>query len=209
MKPVGLPDPRTGRIPHAVVQLRQENVLADSYNLVGFQNHLKYGEQKRVLRMIPGLQNAEFVKFGQVHRNTFINSPRVLDETLRMREQPRVLFAGQISGVEGYIEAMATGLMAGIHAAAIARGEQPVAPPRETAMGSLAHYVSHADSKNFQPANITFALLPPLEVDERKRLKHKRQRHERQVEIALEAFGGWLARYARWELGAVRRCGGS
>jgi methylenetetrahydrofolate--tRNA-(uracil-5-)-methyltransferase len=195
MKPVGLPDPRTGKIPHAVVQLRQENILADSFNLVGFQNHLKFGEQKRVLRMIPGLGQAEFVKFGQVHRNTFINSPSVLGETLQMRDRPRVLFAGQISGVEGYIEAMATGLMAGVHAASVARGERPVAPPRETAMGSLVHYVANADPKRFQPANITFALLPPLAAEERKRFKQKRQRHERQVEIALDAFAGWLAGY--------------
>jgi methylenetetrahydrofolate--tRNA-(uracil-5-)-methyltransferase len=199
MKPVGLPDPRTGKIPYAVVQLRQENILADSYNLVGFQNHLKFGEQKRILRMIPGLAEAEFVKFGQVHRNTFINSPRVLGETLQMRENPRVLFAGQISGVEGYIEAMATGLMAGVHAVAIARGERPIAPPRATAMGSLTYYVANADQKHFQPANITFALLPPLEAGERKRLKQKRLRHERQVEIGLDAFAGWLADYASRE----------
>lgn len=203
MKPVGLPDPRTGKIPYAVVQLRQENLLADAYNIVGFQNHLKFGEQKRVLRMIPGLQKAEFVKMGQVHRNTFINGPSVLAETLRMHEHPRVLFAGQISGVEGYIEAMATGLMAGVHAAAISAGREPVAPPRPTAMGSLVNYVANADPKHFQPANITFALLPPLEPDERRRLKQKRQRHERQVAIALEAFDGWLDSYAKERLTAA------
>jgi methylenetetrahydrofolate--tRNA-(uracil-5-)-methyltransferase len=203
MKPVGLPDPRTGKIPHAVVQLRQENLLADSYNIVGFQNHLRFGEQKRVLRMIPGLANAEFVKFGQVHRNTFIDAPAVLRETLQMREHPRVLFAGQISGVEGYIEAMATGLMAGTHAAAIAAGRSPVAPPRETAMGSLTNYVANAEGKSFQPANITFALLPPLDPAERKRLRHKRQRHERQVEIALDAFADWLSGYMRPPRAAV------
>jgi methylenetetrahydrofolate--tRNA-(uracil-5-)-methyltransferase len=196
MKPVGLPDPRTGKIAWAVVQLRQENLLADSYNIVGFQNHLKFGEQKRVLRMIPGLQNAEFVKMGQVHRNTFINGPATLRETMQMRENPRVLFAGQISGVEGYIEAMATGLMAGVHAAAIVHGESPVAPPRETAMGSLCNYVANADPKHFQPANITFALLPPLDPEERRKLKQKRQRHERQVAIGLEAFARWLTDYA-------------
>jgi methylenetetrahydrofolate--tRNA-(uracil-5-)-methyltransferase len=205
MKPVGLPDPRTGRIPYAVVQLRQENLLADSYNLVGFQNHLKFGEQKRVLRMIPGLANAEFVKMGQVHRNTFINGPATLAETLQMRRNPRVLFAGQISGVEGYIEAMATGLMAGVHATAIVRGREPVAPPRASAMGSLVNYVANADPKHFQPANITFALLPPLENDERRRLKQKRQRHERQVALGLEAFGGWLDTYARTALAVDAR----
>lgn len=197
MKPVGLPDPRTGREAWAVVQLRQENLLADSYNMVGFQNHLKFGEQKRVLRMIPGLANAEFVKMGQVHRNTFINGPAILGETMQMRENPRVLFAGQISGVEGYIEAMATGLMTGIHAAEIAAGREPVAPPRETAMGSLTNYVANADPKRFQPANITFALLPPLSPEERRQYRQKRARHERQVAIALEAFGGWLDAYAR------------
>lgn len=197
MKPVGLPDPRTGRIAYAVVQLRQENLLADSYNLVGFQNHLKFGEQKRVLRLIPGLANAEFVKMGQVHRNTFINGPATLDDTLRMKRHPRVLMAGQISGVEGYIEAMATGLMAGVHAASLASGREPVAPPRASAMGSLVHYVAHADPKHFQPANITFALLPALDPDERRRFKQKRQRHEHQVALGLEAFGEWLASYAR------------
>ena len=196
MKPVGLPDPRTGREAWAVVQLRQENLLADSYNIVGFQNHLKFGEQKRVLRLIPGLQNAEFVKMGQVHRNTFINGPATLSETLQMRRNPRVLFAGQISGVEGYIEAMATGLMAGVHAAEIAAGREPVAPPRETAMGSLVNYVANAEAKNFQPANITFALLPPLAPEERRKYRQKRARHERQVELSLEAFDPWLNRYA-------------
>lgn len=197
MKPVGLADPRTGRMPYAVVQLRQENLLADSYNIVGFQNHLKFGEQKRVLRLIPGLANAEFVKMGQVHRNTFINGPATLTETLQMQRNPRVLFAGQISGVEGYIEAMATGLMAGVHAASIAAGREPVAPPRESAMGSLVNYVANADAKHFQPANITFALLPPIAPDERRKLKQKRQRHEHQVALGLRAFGSWLDAYAR------------
>lgn len=197
MKPVGLPDPRTGAIPWAVVQLRQENLLADSYNLVGFQNHLKFGDQKRVLRMIPGLENAEFVKMGQVHRNTFINGPATLTETLQMKRNPKVLFAGQISGVEGYIEAMATGLMAGVHAAALANGLVPVAPPRASAMGSLVNYVANADVKGFQPANITFALLPPVEPEVRRRLRQKRARHEHQVAIGLEAFGTWLSEMAR------------
>jgi methylenetetrahydrofolate--tRNA-(uracil-5-)-methyltransferase len=202
MKPVGLRDPRTGNRPFAAVQLRQENLLADSYNLVGFQNHLKFGEQKRVLRLIPGLEEAEFIRFGQIHRNTFICAPALLTETLRLRRDPRLLFAGQISGVEGYIEAMATGLMAGLHAAAIARGNQPVAPPRATAMGSLAHYLSSASPANFQPMNITFALLPALEGADRKRLKRKADRHRYQVENALTAFDRWLGEYAKHPMSA-------
>src|SRR5712692_4712978 len=163
MKPVGLRDPRTDRQPFAVVQLRQENLMADSYNLVGFQNHLKFGEQKRVLQMIPGLERAEFLKFGQIHRNTYINAPALLTPTLQLRTRPSILFAGQISGVEGYVESIATGLMAGQHAAALVSNADPVAPPRATAFGSLAHYITHANPNNFQPANITFDLLPPLE----------------------------------------------
>ncbi len=195
MKPVGLKDPRTGRMPYAAVQLRQENLLADSYNLVGFQNHLKFGEQKRVLRLIPGLEEAEFVRLGQIHRNTFICAPRVLTETLQMRAWPRVLFAGQISGVEGYIESMATGFMAGVHAAALARGQSPVPPPRCTAMGGLTNYIANADPKNFQPMNITFALLPPLEESERRRVRRKADRRKLQVELALKDFEEWRAKY--------------
>jgi methylenetetrahydrofolate--tRNA-(uracil-5-)-methyltransferase len=195
MKPVGLRDPRSDRQPFAVVQLRQENLMADSYNLVGFQNHLKFGEQKRVLRLIPGLERAEFIRYGQIHRNTFICAPAVLTETLQMRAYPRVLFAGQISGVEGYIEAMATGFMAGIHAAELARGRTPQAPPRRTAMGSLTNYIANAEAKNFQPMNITFALLPPLEEADRKRLRRKADRHHHQVELALKDFEGWRMRY--------------
>jgi len=195
MKPVGLRDPRTNQMSYAVVQLRQENLLADSYNLVGFQNHLKFGEQKRVLRLIPGLEQAEFIRFGQIHRNTFICAPAVLGETLQMREVPRVLFAGQISGVEGYIEAMATGFMAGVHAARLARGHEPEAPPRRTAMGSLINYITNAETKNFQPMNITFALLPPLEADARRQTKRKVDRHRLQVEIGLKDFDDWRARY--------------
>ena len=195
MKPIGLRDPRTGQMPYAAVQLRQENLLADSYNLVGFQNHLKFGDQKRVLRLIPGLEQAEFIRFGQIHRNTFICAPAVLGETLQMRAEPRVLFAGQISGVEGYIEAMATGFMAGVHAARIARDEQPQAPPRHTAMGSLVNYIANAETRNFQPMNITFALLPPLESELRRRTKRKVDRHRLQVEIGLKEFDDWRARY--------------
>ncbi|MGA9389408.1 MAG: methylenetetrahydrofolate--tRNA-(uracil(54)-C(5))-methyltransferase (FADH(2)-oxidizing) TrmFO [Candidatus Sulfotelmatobacter sp.] len=188
MKPVGLKDPRTGRTPYAVVQLRQENLRADSYNLVGFQNHLKVADQAVVLRLIPGLENARFLRYGQIHRNTYINSPALLEETLRMKAHHRVLFAGQICGVEGYIESIATGMMAGIHAAALARGGQPSPPPRPSAFGSLTHYVTQADAKTFQPANITFDLLPPLE----KKIRDRKERHRMQCELALQAFDGWM-----------------
>ncbi|MFZ0306601.1 MAG: methylenetetrahydrofolate--tRNA-(uracil(54)-C(5))-methyltransferase (FADH(2)-oxidizing) TrmFO [Candidatus Sulfotelmatobacter sp.] len=188
MKPVGLKDPRTGRMPYAVVQLRQENLRADSYNLVGFQNHLKFGEQARVLRTIPGLENARFLRYGQIHRNTYVNGPALLRETLQMKAHPRVLFAGQICGVEGYVESIATGLMAGIHAAALVRGDEPVPPPRESAFGSLTHYVAQADAKNFQPANITFDLLPALE----KKIRDRKERHRMQCELALKQFDEWL-----------------
>jgi methylenetetrahydrofolate--tRNA-(uracil-5-)-methyltransferase len=193
MKPMGLTDPRTGRRPYAVVQLRQENLRAESFNLVGFQNHLKFGEQARILRLIPGLERAEFLRFGQIHRNTYINAPALLAPTLQLRARPQVLFAGQISGVEGYVEAIATGLMAGTHAAALAAGETPRALPRETALGSLCHYVSGADARDYQPANITFDLLPPLEESERQRLRHdKKARHAevcRRALAALEEYG--------------------
>jgi methylenetetrahydrofolate--tRNA-(uracil-5-)-methyltransferase len=188
MKPVGLKDPRTGRPPHAVVQLRKENLRADSYNLVGFQNHLKFGEQARVLRLIPGLENARFLRYGQIHRNTYINAPTLLRETLQMKAHPQVLFAGQICGVEGYVESIATGLMAGVHAAALGAGTEPVAPPPATAFGSLVHYITHADARNFQPANITFDLLPALE----KKIRDRAERHRQQCEVALREFDGWL-----------------
>ena len=160
MKPMGLTDPRTGRRPWAVVQLRQENLRADSFNLVGFQNHLRFGEQKRILRLIPGLGNAEFLRFGQIHRNTYINAPELLNGTLQLRAHPNVFFAGQLSGVEGYVESIATGLVAGRFAAQWATGGVPTAFPRQTAIGSLCHYISHADPKRYQPANIAFDLLP-------------------------------------------------
>jgi methylenetetrahydrofolate--tRNA-(uracil-5-)-methyltransferase len=188
MKPVGLRDPRSSKQPHAVVQLRQENLRADSYNLVGFQNHLKFGDQARVLRMIPGLESARFLRYGQIHRNTYINGPTLLHDTLQMKAHPRVLFAGQICGVEGYVESIATGLMAGVHAAWLATGADPVAPPRASAFGSLMHYVTQADPRNFQPANITFDLLPALE----KRVRDRKERHRLQCETALRAFGGWV-----------------
>jgi methylenetetrahydrofolate--tRNA-(uracil-5-)-methyltransferase len=173
MKPMGLTDPRTGRRPWAAVQLRQENLRADSYNLVGFQNHLRFAEQKRILRLIPGLENAEFLRYGQIHRNTYINAPALLDATLQLRRRPNVFFAGQISGVEGYVESIATGLVAGMLAAAYARGEKPRAFPRETAIGSLCHYISHADARHYQPANIAFDLFPPLDPNPRDRTERQ------------------------------------
>jgi len=191
MKPVGLRDPRTGKTPWAVVQLRCENLRADSYNLVGFQNHLKYGEQARILRMIPGLENAKFLRYGQIHRNTYINAPRVLTPTLQMREYSNIFFAGQLSGVEGYTESIATGMLAGLYVAAYARGAQPVAVPRETALGSLVHYITHAEGKRFDPANITFDLLVPLEEETRRKVHDKRERHRIQCERALAAFDAW------------------
>lgn len=186
MKPVGLTDPRTGRWPYAAVQLRQETARASSYNLVGFQNYLKYGEQQRILRMIPGLEKAEFLRYGQIHRNTYINAPALLTPALQLRPDPRVLFAGQISGVEGYVESIATGLMAGRHAVAMAMGEEVRALPRETALGSLCHYISHADPRDYQPANITFDLLPKLEDQLLKRFKHDKK--ARQTEVCRRAL---------------------
>ncbi len=191
MKPVGLRDPRTGKTPHAVVQLRCENLRADSYNLVGFQNHLKYGEQARVLRLIPGLENARFLRYGQIHRNTFIDSPRLLDQTLALRERPEMLFAGQISGVEGYTESMGTGMLAGLYAARRAQGLQAEPVPRATALGSLVNYITRAEVKHFQPANITFDLLEPLDEETRRRVRDKRERHRMQCERALAAFDAW------------------
>jgi methylenetetrahydrofolate--tRNA-(uracil-5-)-methyltransferase len=190
MKPVGLRDPRTGKMPYAVVQLRQENLRADSYNLVGFQNHLKFGEQARVLRLIPGLEKARFLRYGQIHRNTYINSPSLLCETLQMKLHPRVLFAGQICGVEGYVESIATGLMAGVNAAAIVSSDTLVAPPRASAFGSLVNYVTRASAKTFQPANITFDLLPPLD----KKIRDRKERHRMQCELALREFDAWMQR---------------
>ncbi|HWD99312.1 MAG TPA: methylenetetrahydrofolate--tRNA-(uracil(54)-C(5))-methyltransferase (FADH(2)-oxidizing) TrmFO [Bryobacteraceae bacterium] len=189
MKPMGLTDPRTGRRPYAAVQLRRENLRADSFNLVGFQNHLRFPEQKRVLRLIPGLENAEFLRFGQIHRNTYINSPALLTPTLELRSHPNVFFAGQISGVEGYVESVATGLAAGLFAASLVRGESPAAFPRETALGSLCHYVSHADPKRYQPANIAFDLFPPLATP----IRDRQQRQERICKIALDAVDSRLA----------------
>jgi methylenetetrahydrofolate--tRNA-(uracil-5-)-methyltransferase len=166
MKPVGLIDPRIGRVPYAVAQLRQDNLAADHYSLVGFQTQLKWGEQARVLRLIPGLEHAEFVRFGMVHRNTYINAPTVLRPTWQTRVRADLLFAGQVSGVEGYVESAASGLLAGWNAAALAHGEAPIVAPRTTAIGALAHYVSHADPVHYEPTNITFGILPPPDAGE-------------------------------------------
>jgi len=191
MKPVGLRDPRTGKTPYAVVQLRCENLRADSYNLVGFQNHLKFGEQARVMRLIPGLENAKFLRYGQIHRNTYINAPRVLTERLNLRDHPNIYFAGQISGVEGYTESIATGLLAGLYAAAVAQDASSTPVPRETALGSLVNYITQAEAKHFQPANITFDLLVPLKEELRKKIRDKKERHRLQCERSLTAFDHW------------------
>jgi methylenetetrahydrofolate--tRNA-(uracil-5-)-methyltransferase len=196
MKPVGLRDPRTGKMPHAVVQLRCENLRADSYNLVGFQNHLKYGEQARVLRLIPGLEQAKFLRYGQIHRNTYIQAPKLLAPTLALRTHPGIFFAGQISGVEGYTESIATGLLAGLYAAARATGRSIETVPRATALGSLVNYITRADTRHFQPANITFDLLEPLPIDSRddqlrRKVRDKRERHRLQCERSLAAFDAW------------------
>ena len=164
MKPVGLKNPKNNQIPYAVVQLRQDNSAATLYNLVGFQTHLLWGEQKKVFGMIPGLENAEFVRFGVMHRNTYINSPKILLPTFQLKKNPKIFFAGQITGVEGYVESAASGLMAGINAARLAKNLEPIIFPKETCHGALANYITTADEKNFQPMNVTFGLLPPPEV---------------------------------------------
>lgn len=192
MKPVGLRDPKTGREPYAAVQLRQENLMADAYSLVGFQNHLRYGEQARVLRLIPGLENAEFLQFGQIHRNTYICSPRVLHASMQTRDRPNLFFAGQITGVEGYVESVAMGWLAGVNAARLAAGLELLEAPARSATGALARYVSHADAKNFQPVNITFALLPPLPEPAKRNVRKKWERRQLQVELALKEWAEWL-----------------
>jgi len=196
MKPVGLRDPRTGRTPYAVVQLRQDNLAGDHYSLVGFQTQLKWSEQARVLRMIPGLEQAEFVRFGIVHRNTYINGPTVLRPTWQMKSRDDLFFAGQISGVEGYVESAASGLIAGLNAAAVARGETPRVAPRETAIGALAHYVSHADPRHYQPTNITFGIMPPPDApagSKSRKSDHKADRKTATSERALRALGEWMS----------------
>lgn len=188
MKPVGLPDPRTGKTPFAVVQLRQDNAAATLYNIVGFQTHLKWGEQARVLKMIPGLENAEFARFGVMHRNTYINSPRVLSQTYQLKDRQELFFAGQITGVEGYVESAAAGLIAGINAGRTAKGIQPIIFPHETAIGALARYITHAAPDNFQPMNATFGLLPPL----KEKIRDKRIKNEKISERALFALSDFM-----------------
>ncbi len=188
MKPAGLSDPRTGRRPYAVVQLRQDNLAGDHFSLVGFQTQIKWGEQTRVLRMIPGLEQAEFVRLGMIHRNTYINGPTVLRDTWQTMARPELFFAGQVSGVEGYVESAASGLIAGRNAARLASGLPPVPPPRITAIGALAYYVSHADPANYQPSNITFGIIPPLDAP-------PKSRHDRSIatsERALAALENWI-----------------
>jgi methylenetetrahydrofolate--tRNA-(uracil-5-)-methyltransferase len=189
MKPVGLVDPRTGRPPYAAVQLRQDNLAGDHFSLVGFQTQLKWSEQARVLRLIPGLEHSEFVRFGMVHRNTYVNGPDVLSETWQVRRRPTLFFAGQMSGVEGYVESAASGLLAGLNAAALVRGETISAPPRTTAIGALSYYVSHADPHHYEPSNITFGIMPPLDPAPRGKV-------ERKLAISRRALGelaGWMS----------------
>ncbi len=188
MKPVGLVDPRSGRSSYAVVQLRQDNIAGDHFSLVGFQTQLKWGEQARVLALIPGLETAEFIRFGMVHRNTYINGPAVLRETWQTKTRDDLFFAGQISGVEGYVESAASGLIAGRNAAAVSRGETPRVPPRTTAIGALAYYVSHADPGNYQPTNITFGIMAPPDTG----VKRKQERKAAVSERALQALADWM-----------------
>ncbi|WP_371860413.1 FADH(2)-oxidizing methylenetetrahydrofolate--tRNA-(uracil(54)-C(5))-methyltransferase TrmFO [Paenibacillus lautus] len=182
MKPVGLVNPHTGKLPHAVVQLRQDNAAGTLYNLVGFQTHLKWGEQKRIISMIPGLENAEIVRYGVMHRNTFVNSPRLLEQTYQVKTRPNLYLAGQMTGVEGYVESAASGLIAGINAARAAQGQEGIVFPQESAIGSMAYYITHADPDNFQPMNANFGLLPSLE----KRIRNKKEKNEAHASRALD-----------------------
>ncbi|WP_397376664.1 FADH(2)-oxidizing methylenetetrahydrofolate--tRNA-(uracil(54)-C(5))-methyltransferase TrmFO [Paenibacillus sp. p3-SID867] len=182
MKPVGLVNPHTGKLPHAVVQLRQDNAAGTLYNLVGFQTHLKWGEQKRIISMIPGLENAEIVRYGVMHRNTFVNSPKLLEQTYQVKTRPNLYLAGQMTGVEGYVESAASGLIAGINAARAAQGQEGIVFPQESTIGSMAYYITHADPDNFQPMNANFGLLPSLE----KRIRNKKEKNEALASRALD-----------------------
>jgi len=184
MKPVGLPDPRTGKTPYAVIQLRQDNAAGTLYNIVGFQTHLKWGEQKRVFQMIPGLENAEFVRYGVMHRNTFINSPKLLEAIYQLKDRNHLFFAGQMTGVEGYVESAASGLIAGLNAARLALSKPCVTFPQECTLGSMAHYITTADPKHFQPMNANFGLLPPLA----QRIRNKKEKNEILANRAIETL---------------------
>ncbi|MBD8025783.1 FADH(2)-oxidizing methylenetetrahydrofolate--tRNA-(uracil(54)-C(5))-methyltransferase TrmFO [Ureibacillus sp. Re31] len=188
MKPVGLEDPRTGKRPYAVVQLRQDDAAGTLYNIVGFQTHLKWGEQKRVFSMIPGLENVEIIRYGVMHRNTFINSPTVLNKTYQLRANENIFFAGQMTGVEGYVESAGSGLIAGVNAARLALGQEPIIFPFETALGSMARYITEADSKNFQPMNVNFGIFPELG----ERIKSKQERAERHANRALTTIQNFV-----------------
>ncbi|MCT7835541.1 MAG: methylenetetrahydrofolate--tRNA-(uracil(54)-C(5))-methyltransferase (FADH(2)-oxidizing) TrmFO, partial [Lactobacillus iners] len=182
LKPVGLEDPKTGKLPYAVVQLRQDNASASMYNIVGFQTHLKFGEQKRVFSLIPGLANAVFVRYGKMHRNTYISSPEVLNSTYETKLCKNLFFAGQMTGVEGYVESAGSGLVAGINASLRAIGESPIVFPKNTAIGSMANYITSTSAKNFQPMNASYSLMPQLE----KKIRNKQERHLMQSKIALD-----------------------
>ena len=202
MRPVGLRDPRTGKRPHAVVQLRRDNLAGSLYNLVGFQTNLKWGQQEQVLRLIPGLANAEFVRMGQMHRNTFINSPALLDATLQLRARPDLLFAGQITGVEGYMGNVATGVLAGINLARILAGDPPLTLPPTTMLGALCHYITHAEPKHFQPMKSNFGILPELTDPPRdKRLRGLAyvERGQQDLRALLDA-AGWVPLAAAAEM---------
>ncbi|MOA05334.1 Methylenetetrahydrofolate--tRNA-(uracil-5-)-methyltransferase TrmFO [compost metagenome] len=189
MKPVGLMNPHTGTLPHAVVQLRQDNAAGTLYNLVGFQTHLKWGEQKRVFSMIPGLENAEFVRYGVMHRNTFINSPKLLQPTYQLKARPSLFFAGQMTGVEGYVESAASGLIAGINAARAAVGQEGIVFPEDTTLGSMARYITTADFEHFQPMNANFGLFPKLDT----RYRKKAEKNEALAHRALDSLKSFIA----------------
>lgn len=191
MKPVGLVNPHTGKLPHAVVQLRQDNAAGTLYNLVGFQTHLKWGEQKRIISMIPGLENAEIVRYGVMHRNTFVNSPKLLEQTYQVKTRPNLYLAGQMTGVEGYVESAASGLISGINAARAAQGREGIVFPQESTIGSMAYYITHADPDNFQPMNANFGLLPGLE----KRIRNKKEKNEALANRALDGVRVFISEH--------------
>ena len=188
MKPVGLEDPKTGKRPYAVIQLRQDDAAGTLYNIVGFQTHMKWGAQKEVLRLIPGLENVEIVRYGVMHRNTFINSPKVLKKTYQLKANPNLFFAGQMTGVEGYVESAGSGLIAGINAARLAQGKEPIEFPHESALGSMARYITEADPNNFQPMNVNFGIFPDLGV----RIKSKQERALKHAERAIATIQNFV-----------------